>query len=242
MRKIFCSAAALFGVIWALFLVTVTASAEEIVLYEANLKITPPEGWNLVYAGNMSDNDLKGVGKSSSTLRSEFNEYGGYLYGTNSNHTLEIFISRTSDSNSKKIYNSQTGNYQLISDYLNLPDMHSYMRPANGISIIRTSDRIILDRCTFNAVEYTMDKGCGICYSTVVNGDYISVDFRRSNGESFTDTEKIAILNTINSAEVIAIEEKETLDRNQIIILCGLGLLLLLLVAAIIIKVKKNKW
>ncbi|MGN0691238.1 MAG: hypothetical protein ACI4K7_02700 [Oscillospiraceae bacterium] len=241
MRKVLSSAAALFGVIWALLLVTVTASAEEIVLYEANLKISPPEGWNVVYAGNMSDNALNGVGKSSSTVRSEFKEYSGYLYGANSNHTLEVFVSRTSDNTSKKIYNSQTGNYQLITDYLNSPDVHSYMRPADSISIIRTSDRIILDRCTFNAVEYTMKKGCGICYSTVVNGDYISVDFRRSNGDSFTDTEKIAILNSINSAEVIAIEEKGTLGRNQIIILCGLGLLLLLLVAAIIIKVKKNK-
>ncbi|MGN0696731.1 MAG: hypothetical protein ACI4J5_08220 [Oscillospiraceae bacterium] len=240
MRIVSRSAAALFAVMWAIFLTAVAVSAQEIVLYEANLKITPPEGWTVVYAGNMSDSELKGVGRSASAIRTEFSENGGYLYGTNQNHTIEVFISRTSDSTSNKIYNSQTGNYQLISDYLKSPGEHSYMRPGDSITIVRTSDRIILDKCTFNAVEYTMKKGCGICYSTVVNGDYISVDFRRSNGDSFSDTEKIAIINSINSAEIINIEEKETLDQNQIIILCGLGLLLVLLVAAIIIKVKKN--
>ncbi|MGN1415724.1 MAG: hypothetical protein ACI4XF_02705 [Oscillospiraceae bacterium] len=241
MRKVLRSAAVVFAVIAALVMGTVTAAAQEIVLYDANLKFTPPDGWSTVYAGNMSESDLNVVGKSASTVRSEFEEHGGYLYGTNSNRTLEVFVSRTSDSVSAKICNSQTGNYQLISDYLNTPGEHSYMRMAEGLSINRTSDRIFLDSCTFNAVEYTTLKGCGICYSTVVNGDYISVDFRRTNGDSFTDSEKIAIQNSIYTAEVITINEKETLNQNQIIVLSGLCLLLLLLIAAIIIKLKRNQ-
>lgn len=241
MGKVLRTAGAVIAAIAALLLGTLTASAEEIVLYDANLKFTPPEGWSIVYEGNMSDSDLNAVGKAASTVRTEFAEYGGYLYGTNSNRTLEVFISRTNDSVSEKIFNSQTGNYQYISDYLKAPDVHKYMRTEEQLSIVRTSDRILLDSCTFNAVEYTLAKGCGICYSTVVNGDYISVDFRRRNGDSFTDSEKIVILNSIKSAEILTIEEKETLEKSQIIILGGLCLLILLLIAAIIIKIKRNR-
>lgn len=241
MKMIKRSAVSFLAAVLMLFCGALTASAQEIVLDGANLSFSPPEGWSTVYEGNMPDSALEVIGKTASTVRSEFAEYGGYLCGTNSNRTLEVFVSRTRDSVSEKIYNSQTGNYQLITDYLNDPENHNYIRQGRRISVIRTSERVLLENCTFNAVEYTMGKGCGICYSTVVNGDYISVDFRRVSGESFTDSEKIAILNSINTARVLTIEEKETLDSSQILILGGLALLLILLIAAIIIKLKRNR-
>lgn len=216
-------------------------SAEEVVLGGANLSFSPPDGWSVVYEGNMSESALDVIGKTASTVRSEFAKYGGYLLGANPNRTIEIYVTSTSDKTSEMIFNSQTGNYQLITDYLNAPEEHNYMRYDKKMTVLRTSDRVLLENCTVNAVEYTTEKGCGICYSTVVNGDYISIDFRRASGDSFSDSEKIVILNSINTAKALVIEEKETLDLSQWLILGGIALLLIILITAIMIKVNVNK-
>lgn len=241
MRRILKAVSCFLTGVLVLICGALTVSAEEAVLNGANLSFFPPEGWSVVYEGNMSDSALDVIGKTSSTVRAEFEECGGYLCGANPNRTIEVYVTRTSDNISERIFNSQTGNYQLITDYLNAPAAHNYIRNGNKITVVRTAERVLLENCTFNAVEYTTEKGCGICYSTVVNGDYISVDFRRASGESFSDSEKILILNSISTAKALVIEEKETLDLKQWIILGGLALLLMILVTAIIIKVNKNK-
>ncbi len=215
-------------------------SAEEIILENANISLDTPDGWNIVWTDNAPKETLDLIGINSASMSEDAENFGGCLWGANSNRTFMMYVSTCSDELSEKIFNTESGSYSLISEYLNAPDIHSYLKFERGMQINGVSEKVSLDSCTFYTAEYETVNGSGICYSTVVNGKYISIDFRRVNG-SLTDSDRITAVNTAHSAKILNIEEKPALfSTRQIVLLGGIAFLLIALFAGIIIKRKKS--
>lgn len=231
-------------IIAAVFLIAVQTgiriSAEEIRLENANITFELPEGWSAAYDANMSEEVLEKVGAAAADIEIEFKKYNGCLSGSNSNRTITLFILTASDEISQKIYNTDTGSYKLISEYLNDPNVHMYVRDGSKVNVKKATEKVIAGNCSFYLTEYTAEKEYGLCCSTVVNGKYISLDFRKVNGE-FTDSERAAVLNSVRSVNALEIlEEEPLLDNRQILLLGGTALLLIILFVGIIVKRRRG--
>lgn len=234
---ILCTAAAFVFILSA----GINVSAEEIVLEKANIAFDIPEDWSAASSFNMSDEILEKVGVSSEAAEKVYKSYSGCIAAAGPGGNISLFVLTAADEISQKIYNNDTGNYQYISEYLNDPNTHMYIRNGSEVNVIRTSEKINAQNCTFYLTEYTRGKEYGLCCSTVVNGKYISLDYRKLNGE-FAESEKTALLNSVRTARAIEISEEEPLlDTRQIVLLGGILLLLIILFAAIIVKRKHNR-
>lgn len=234
---ILCTAAAFVFILSA----GINVSAEEIVLEEANIVFDIPEDWSAAYNYKMSDEIQEMVEVSSETAEKIYKSYRGCNAASGPGGNISLYVLTAADEISQKIYNNDTGNYQYISEYLNDPNTHMYIRNGSEVNVIRTSEKINAQNCTFYLTEYTRGKEYGLCCSTVVNGKYISLDYRKLNGE-FAESEKTALLNSVRTARAIEISEEEPLlDTRQIVLLGGILLLLIILFAAIIVKRKHNR-
>lgn len=231
-------------IIAAVFLTAVQTgihiSAEEIRLENANITFELPEGWYAAYDANMSEEILEKVGAAASDIENEFKIYNGCLTGSNSNRTVTLFILTASDEISQKIYNTESGSYRYISEYLNDPNVHMYIRNGSDVQVKKATEKITAQNCSFYLTEYTVKKEYGLCCSTVVNGKYISLDFRKVNGE-FTDSERADLLNAVRSVTALEIlEEEPLLDERQILLLGGTAFLLIILFVGIIVKRRRG--
>ena len=219
-----------------------SAAAEEgrIVIDSANVSFVKPKGWNGVSKDNMEKKQLDALGTVETTVANDFKKHNGHFLGKSANKSIELYITSFGDSTSEKIFNSNTGDYNLISEYLNDPEKYKYMRFDANVRIDRTSDKLMADGAAFHVTEYTIGKKSGLCYSTVINGKYISFDFRGLTG-TISDADKIVIVNCMNSVNILNVEEKETLDQNQIMIIGGVGFIAILFFGSIIVVNSKKK-
>lgn len=211
-----------------------------IVIDSANVSFVQPDGWSGVSTGKMVKKQLDALGVAEATVTSDFKKNNGHYLGKSANKSIQLYVTSFGDDTSEKIFNSNTGDYNLVSEYLNNPEKFKYTTFQNGMVVKRTSDKIMADGAAFHLVEYTEGDKMGLCYSTVVNGKYISFDFKGLTGK-ISDADKIIIVNTMNSVKILNLEEKETLDQDQIIIIGGVAFIAVLFFGSIIAVNNKKK-
>ena len=217
-----------------------TEEPGRITLTDANVSFVPIDGWLGVSRSGMEQSVLDAIPILKSTMNSDFEKNNGYYYSVDTTRMHELYVSSSSDERSEKIFSSVDGDYTLITDYLNNPSKYLYMSKKNRTYVSKATEKNAVDNAVFYVVEYSSDYGKGICYSAVVNGKYISFDFRCKTGD-FTDIDKINFTNLMKSVKILQVEERPKLDRTQITIIGGVGFLLLILILGIAAVNSKKK-